>query len=281
MGQTATTAPQVNPDAEYVLGPDSQPQPGVPRGSIVRFRWEHSAIFPGTVRDYWVYAPAQYDPAQTAGLMVFQDGGGFVGVDGAYRVPVVFDNLIHKGQMPVCLGLFVDPGQCPGKPAPDYLPDRPRQIEYDTLSDRYVRFLLEEIVPEVRKDYRLTDDPNQWAIGGASSGAICAWTAAWERPDRFRKVLSIVGSFADIRGGHNYPSLIRKTKPRKPLRIFLQSGANDLDWEFGHWPLANQEMAAALKWAGYDYRFVFGNGTHSGAHGAAILPEALRWLWRE
>ncbi|NQU09394.1 esterase family protein [bacterium] len=271
---------KVDPDAAYVLGPDSQLQPGVPRGRVTQHRWETSRTFPGTVRDYWVYVPAQYDPAQPAGLMVFQDGGAFVAAAGTYRVPVVFDNLIHKGEIPLCIGLFVNPGSCPGQPVPEYLPDQPRQIEYDTLSDRYARFLLEEIIPELRKDYVLADDPDRWAIGGASSGAICAWTVAWERPGRFRKVLSIVGSFADIRGGHNYPSLIRKTKPPKPVRIFLQSGANDLDWEFGHWPLANQEMAAALKWAGYDHRFVFGTGTHSGKHGGAILPEALRWLWR-
>ena len=240
MSQAPQETPKVDPDAEYVLGADSQPQPGVPAGRITQHRWENSRIFPGTVRDYWVYVPAQYTPATPAGLMVFQDGEGFLKPDGTYRVPVVFDNLIHRGELPVTIGLFVNPGACPGQPVPEYLPDRPRQIEYDTLSDRYVRFLLEEIVPEVHRDWRLTDAPNRWAIGGASSGGICAWTAAWERPDAFRKVLSIVGSFADIRGGHNYPSLIRRTKPRKPLRIFLQSGANDLDWEFGHWPLANQ-----------------------------------------
>ena len=281
MSENKPNAPKIDPDSEYVLGPDSQPQAGVPKGRIAKYHWETSRIFPGTARDYWVYVPAQYDPAKPAGLMVFQDGEGFADAGGTYRVPVVFDNLIHRGEMPVTIGLFVNPGVCPGQPVPEYLPERPRQIEYDTLSDRYVRFLLEEIIPEVRKEHRLTDDPNGWGISGASSGGICAWTAAWERPDSFRKVLSIVGSFADIRGGHNCPSLIRKTKPRKPIRIFLQSGANDLDWEFGHWPLANQEMAAALKFAGYDYRFVFGNGSHSGKHGGAILPDALRWLWRD
>ena len=268
-----------DPDREYVLGPDSQPQTGVPTGRITRHVWENSHIYPGTVHDYWVYVPAQYDPANPACLMVFQDGESFLQADGVVRVPVVADNLIHRGEMPITICLFINPGVSPGQPVPDYLPDQPRQIEYDTLSDRYARFLLEEIIPEVQIDYNLTDDPNLWAIGGSSSGAICAWTVAWERPDSFRKVLSFVGSFADIRGGHNYPSLIRKT-PRKPIRIFLQSGENDLDWEFGHWPLANQQMAAALEFAGYDYRFVFGQGSHSSKHGGAILPDALRWLWR-
>jgi enterochelin esterase family protein len=280
MSEDNKKAPIGDPDSEYVLGPDSQRQPGVPEGKITQYRWEFSRIFPDTVRDYWTYAPAQYDSAKPAALMVFQDGGGFLQTDGVYRVPIVFDNLIHRGELPITVCLFINPGNCPGLPVPKYLPDQPRQIEYDTLSNRYVRFLLEEIIPEVRKKYNLTDDPNLRGIGGASSGGICSWTAAWERPDSFRKVLSIVGSFADIRGGHNYPSLIRKT-PRKPIRIFLQSGANDLDWEFGNWPLANQEMAAALKWAGYDCKFLFGNGAHSGKHGGAILPDALRWLWRD
>jgi len=280
MSEDAQTGPVDDPDREYVLGPDSQPQAGVPQGRITHYRWDNSRIYPGTVRDYWVYVPAQYDAAKPACLMVFQDGEGFMQADGQYRVPVVVDNLIHRGDLPVIVCLFINPGSCPGKPVPSYLPEQPRQIEYDTLSDRYVRLLLEEIIPEVRKDRNLTDDPNLWAIGGASSGGICAWTAAWERPDSFRKVLSIVGSFADIRGGHNCPSLIRKT-PRKPIRIFLQGGSNDLDWEFGNWPLANQEMAAALKFKGYDYKFVFGKGTHSGKHGGAILPDALRWLWRK
>ena len=268
-----------DPDREYVLGPDSQPQTGVPKGRITKHVWENSRIYPGTVRDYWVYVPAQYDPANPACLMVFQDGEMFLEADGAVCVPVVADSLIHKGEMPITICLFINPGAFPGQPVPDYLPDRPRQIEYDTLSDRYARFLLEEIIPEVQTDCNLTDDPNLWAIGGSSSGAICAWTVAWERPDSFRKVLSFVGSFADIRGGHNYPSLIRKT-PRKPIRIFLQSGENDLDWEFGNWPLANQQMAAALEFAGYDYKFVFGKGSHSSKHGGVLLPDALRWLWR-
>jgi enterochelin esterase family protein len=263
----------------YQLGPDSFPRPGVPRGRVTQHHWR-SEVFPGTERDYWVYVPAQYDPARPAALMVFQDGESYVKLDGQFRVPTVFDNLIDRGDMPVTIGLFINPGQIPGKPLPERLPDRPRQIEYDTLSDRYARLLLEEIIPQVRQEYVLTDDPEGWGICGSSSGGICAWTVAWERPDRFRKVLSHVGSFEDIRGGHNYPSLIRKTPP-KPIRIFLQTGEQDLNWEYGHWPLANRQMVAALAYAGYDYRFVFGKGGHSGNHGGAILPDSLRWLWRD
>ena len=279
MGDKGAAA-QPDYNAEYVLGEDSKLHTGVPLGMVSAPRTWRSHVFEGTERNYWTYVPAQYDASRPACLMVFQDGGGFVTRDGGYCVPNVLDNLIHSKELPVTIGLFVSPGAYPGRPVPEYLPDQPRQVEYDTLSDRYSKLLLEELIPEVRKEWALTDDPEGWGIGGASSGAICAWTVAWERPDRFRKVLSIVGSFENIRGGHNYPSLVRRT-PRKPIRIFLQSGAHDLDWEFGHWPLANQQMAAALKFAGYDYQFVFGNGTHSGQHGAAILPDAMRWLWRD
>ena len=268
-----------NPDEQYVLGEDSMLHRGVPQGTITRKTWL-SKIYRGTVRDFWVYVPVQYVCTHPACLMVFQDGEAFVDREGVYRVPNVFDNLIHRKELPVIIGVFINPGNYPDQKVPDYLPDRPRQIEYDTLSGKYAQFLMEEIIPEIRKEYAFTDNPEGWAIAGASSGGICAWTAAWERPDKFRKVLSIVGSFENIRGGHNYPSMIRKT-PGKPIRIFLQSGENDLDWQFGNWPLANQQMAAALKFAGYDYKFVFGKGSHTGKHGASILPDTLRWLWRD
>jgi enterochelin esterase-like enzyme len=252
----------------------------VPEGCIKQYQWESPEVYPTLVMDYWVYAPAQYDPASPARLMVFQDGESFMQREGTYRVPVVYDNLIHRGELPVTVCLFINPGFYPGREVPEYLPKRPRQIQYDSLGDRYARLLVEEILPEVRREYNLTDDPNGRGIGGASSGGICAWTVAWERPDQFRKVLSFVGSFENLAGGHNYPWMVRRTPP-KPIRMFMQSGANDLNWEWGNWPLANQQMASALEFAGYDYKFVFGEGTHSGKHGGAILPEALRWLWRE
>lgn len=269
-------------DEIYKLGPDSQRQEGVPRGTVTQHVWR-SEIYPGTIRRYWVYVPAQYDPSKAAAVMVFQDGHAYVDEQGDFRVPIVFDNLIHRKELPVIIGIFVDPGhkkdQLPEKPGWRPTPEN-RSFEYDTVSDQYARFLLEEILPEVGKSYHLTADPNQRAICGISSGGICAFTVAWHRPDAFRKVMSHVGSFVNIRGGYVYPSLIRKT-PRKPLRVFLQDGANDLDNEHGNWPLANQEMAAALKFAGYDYRFEFGEGGHNGKHGGAILPESLRWLWQD
>ncbi len=263
---------------DYKIDPDSLPQEGVPRGEVTQQQWE-SKIFPGTVRDCWVYVPKQYDAAKPAGVMVFQDGGSYVKTNGDFRTPIVFDNLIHKKEMPVTIGIFINPGKVP--PAePDQKPRDNRSFEYDSLGDQYARFLLEEILPEVGRKYNLTKDPEGRAICGISSGGICAWTVAWERPDAFRKVLSHVGSFTNIRGGHVYPALIRKTE-KKPIRVFLQDGANDLDNLHGNWPLANQEMAAALKFAKYDYKFEFGAGAHNGKHGGAILPESLKWLWRD
>lgn len=201
-------------------------------------------------------------------------------VGGQFRVPVVFDNLIHKKEMPVTVGIFLNPGAIPaevegGKPRSN------RSFEYDTLSDQYARFVIDEVLPGVaeKHDLKLTENPDERAICGISSGGICAWTVAWERPDQFRKVLSHVGSFTNIRGGHVCHALIRKTE-KKPIRVFLQEGSNDLDNLHGNWPLANQEMAAALKFAGYDYKFEYGDGGHNGKQGGAILPDSLRWLWR-
>ncbi len=272
-------APVARAADDYKLGPDSVPHDGVPKGTVTKHRWEASNVYPGTVRDYWVYVPAEYKPdGPPACVMVFQDGGNYQNPNGQFRVPVVFDNLIHKGEMPVTVGVFVNPGEFPvGDPKRKGRSNR--SFEYDTLSDQYARFLESEILPEVGKSVKLRADAAGRAICGISSGGICAFTAAWERPDLFSKVLSHVGSFTNIRHGDQYPGLIRKTE-HKPIRVFLQDGSGDLDNLFGSWPLANQQMAAALKFAGYDYQFVYGDGGHNGKHGGAILPDSLRWLWR-
>ncbi len=266
---------------DYKLGPDSEPQAGVPAGKIVQGQWVSEKTYPGTERDYWIYLPAQYDGSQPAALMVFQDGGNYQNPKGQFRVPVVFDNLIRKQEMPVTIGVFLNPGQIPAAQS-DQKPRSNRSYEYDSLGGEYARFLIEEVLPglQERHNFRVSDNPDLRAIGGISSGGICAFTVAWERPDSFRKVLSHVGSFTNIRGGHVYPALIRKTEP-KPLRVFLQEGSNDLDNLHGNWPLANQQMAAALKFAKYDYQFDYGDGGHNGKHGGAILPDSLRWLWRD
>ncbi len=267
---------------DYKLGADSQRQDGVPQGTVTKHEWR-SKVFDNTVRNYWVYVPKQYDAAKPACVMVFQDGHAYVDEKGEFRVPIVFDNLIKKQEMPVTIGIFIDPGHKTETPSPGSAWNNSnRSFEYDTLSDQYAKFLLEEILPEVGKDYKLTDKPEGRAICGISSGGICAFTVAWQRPDAFSKVLSHVGSFTNIRGGYVYPTLIRQSKKSpKPIRVFLQDGEKDIDNQFGNWPLAAQEMAAALKFAGYDYRFEFGTEGHNGKQGGAILPDSLRWLWRD
>ncbi len=264
---------------DYKLGENSMFHAEVPHGQVTKGIWDKSKIFPGTTRDYWVYVPKQYDPAKPACVMVFQDGDGYVKTNGQYRIPNVFDNLIARKELPVIIGVFIDPGMIPAAEI-GREPKRNRSVEYDSLGDAYARFLLEEILPEVSKKYNLATNAASRAISGASSGGICAFTVAWERPNEFSKVLSTIGSFTDIRGGYVYPFWIRKEKP-KPIRVFLQDGSNDLDNQFGNWPLANQTMAAALKFAKYDYQFVFGDGQHSAKHGGAIFPEAVKWLWRD
>ncbi len=262
---------------EYKHGPDSMEQSDVPKGKVTKHTWK-SEVFSGTERDYWIYVPAQYDAKKPACVMVFQDGGSYVNTKGDFRVPTVFDNLIHKKEMPVTIGIFISPGTFPAQQGEKAKPNR--SPEYDTLSNQYATFLEKEILPEVAKEYNLRKDAEGRAICGISSGGICAFTVAWERPDLFGKVLSHVGSFTNIRGGDVYPGKIRKTA-KKPIRVFLQDGSKDLDNEHGNWPLANQQMALALKFKGYDYKLDFGTEGHNGKHGGAILPDSLRWLWRE
>jgi enterochelin esterase-like enzyme len=258
----------------YEIPADNLAQAGVSRGEVITPERWHSQVFAGTVRDWAIYVPARVDGP--AALMVFQDGLR------QYRsfVPTVFDNLIAAGDMPPTVGLFIDPGVFADTTVSN------RSFEYDTLSDQYTRFLLEEMVPEVERVRRLRAEPEARAICGISSGGICAFTVAWQRPDQFHKVLSHVGSFTNIasgptlrEGGHNYPFLIRKVPP-KPIRVFLQDGENDLNNASGNWWLANLQMVDALQFSGYDHTFVGGRGFHSLEHGRAIFGDSLRWLWR-
>lgn len=282
-------------DDVYQPGPDSLPQPGVPIGRVTPWEKLPSQAYPGTLHDYCIYVPAQYDAAKPAALMIFQDGQAFLRPTGDYRVPTVFDNLIYRREMPVTIAVFINPGRRPEQPEAsakdwgDRSSNRPQ--EYNALDDKYARVIVDELLPVVTKQFNLSTDPNERAIAGASSGAIAAFTVAWHRPDQFRKVISTIGSFVNLRGGHVYPDLIRQAE-KKPIRIFLQDGVNDNRGLRGEgadavynaerdWHAQNIKMVAALTEKGYDVNFTWGIGTHSNKQGGAILPEMLRWLWRD
>lgn len=264
----------------YPPHPDSVVQPGVPKGEMIVREFSGSKIFPGTTREVTVYVPAQYDPARPACVHVNQDGV-------QYNAPVVFDNLIARGELPVMIGVFARPGVVKST-RPDTALDRfNRSVEYDGLGDAYARFLLEELLPWVEtlqtsdgRPLRLSKSGNDRAIAGQSSGAIAAFTAAWERPDAFTRVFSGIGTYVDLRGGGRYAGLVRKTEP-KPIRIFLQDGSDDLNIYGGDWWMANQTLQRALVYAGYEVSHVWGEGGHNGRHATALFPDAIRWLWKD
>lgn len=265
-------------DSLYKLGPDSFRKEGVPKGTVTKYEWQ-SKIY-NNYREYYIYVPAQYDSTRPAALMVFQDGHAYVNETGDQRATIVYDNLIHQKKLPVTICLFVNPGNATKEYPENRFRASNRADEYDVLDDRYATMLMDEIIPEIKKKYNISADPKMHGIGGLSSGAICAFTAAWEHPEYFHKVLSQIGSYTNIRGGNNYPSIIRKHK-KKDIKIFMQDGSNDLDNEHGNWWLANQEMEAAFKYKGYELKFEKGMGSHSGKHGGSILPESLIWLWSD
>jgi enterochelin esterase-like enzyme len=266
-------------DVRYSHGPDSTLRAGVPSGTVTEFEWNHSTAYPGTSRKFWVYVPAQYDPAEPVSLMVFQDGDYYLDPLGEIRGAIVLDNLIHRGDVPVTIGVFVDPGELDDVEDPDHRNNR--NAEYDAFDDRYVSFLIEEIIPEVTRRWSITDEHDRWAICGFSSGGSCAFTAAWLRPDAFQRVICWLSSFAQMRDGNPYPVLLSQT-PRKPLRIFMQAGHRDLGWDEpgSNWLASNLRVAAALAEAGYDFRLVLGDGGHTPNHGGVLLPDALRWVFR-
>jgi sugar lactone lactonase YvrE/enterochelin esterase-like enzyme len=264
----------------YEAGPDSKPQPGVPKGETLKFSFNNSKIFPGTSREYWVYIPAQYTPDKPACVYIGQDGIQL-------QAPTVFDNLIHKKEMPVTIGIFVMHGKVNATNAASALDRFNRSYEYDGLGDSYARFLLEELLPDVEnkktsdgRPIRISHNGNDRAIGGLSSGAIAAFTAAWERPAEFTRVFSCIGTYVGLRGGHVYPTLVRKFEP-KAIRIFLQDGSNDLNIYAGDWWMENQTMERALTFAGYEVQHIWGDGAHNGKQATAVFPDALRWLWKD
>lgn len=257
------------------------PPEGIPRGALMRGVFAESKIYPGTTRDYAIYLPAQYDRngEEEAALMVFQDGNGFCNEKGGAGAHLVFDRLIHEGSMPVTIGLFLQPGELPPlrKGGEKRLN---RSIEYDVLNGNYAAFLIDEFIPYVERTYevKITRDPNRRGLCGSSSGGIAAFTAAWERPDSFRRVYSMVGTFTGHRGGDDYPTLVRRTEP-KPLRVFLQGNTDDLNHGTGDWWIANLSLQRALGYAGYETKHSWGEGGHNQKNGAAIFPEVMRWLW--
>jgi gluconolactonase len=270
---------------DYPLGPDSQPRDGVPKGTVTQYTLAPGKFYPGTSHTYSVYVPAGYDAQKPAPLMIFLDGSGFLRSN--ERAPVVLDNLIASHELPPLIGIFVDPGILPvvsGQAQNRY----ERIFEYDSMSDRYSRFLLEELIPEVGKKYNLSKDPNDRALCGVSTGAVGAFMAAWNRPDQFHRVLSFIGTYVSMKGADALPALVRKTEP-KPIRIFMQDGVHDHmaptepygTFYAGSWPINNQVMFQALEYSGYDVKLVMGSGAHDMIQGAAILPDALRWLWRD
>lgn len=263
-------------DVVYVRGPDSRPQVGVTPGRTLEFALDDSVVFPGTSRRYWVHVPHGYDASTPAALMVFNDGWWYLDPEGDVRGGIVLDNLVHRGEMPMTIGVFVDPGVLLSSDNP-----KNRNVEYDAFDDRYVTFLTTEVLSTVRANYVISDDPAMHGICGGSSGGNAAFTAAWKRPDEFARVIAYLSSFAQMPGGNPYPELLSTTPP-KALRIFLQAGHRDDGWNQPemNWLAENLSVAAALARAGYDFRLVLGDGGHSPNHGGVLLPDALRWIWR-
>ncbi len=291
-GLSQTPVPAPNPDAFYKLGPDSLEQEGVPKGQIRGPFTLPSTAYPGTQHTYWVYVPAQYNAAVAASLMIFNDGQAFMAPNGNLRAHNVLDNLIYRREIPVMIGVFINPGRRPDQPEPTPQNwgdrDTNRPTEYNSLDDRYPRVIVDELMPVLYKEYNISKDPEQHGIGGASSGAIAAFTVAWERPNEFRKILSIVGSFTNIRGGHAYADIVAKSE-KKPIRIFLQDGRNDnralnangtYD-ETRDWFYQNVRLMEALTKKGYEVNYAWGMNRHGQAMGGAIMPEMMRWLWRD
>jgi enterochelin esterase-like enzyme len=287
-----------------VFGPLSYLQPGVPSGTLSEKITHTSKIYDGMKSEYWIYVPAQYDAKTPAALMVFQDGGGYIHRDGNNPALNVIDNLIAQKKIPVMICVFINPGDIGDAPGtPTYatvkaysekwhrtLKDSMRSTLYDTVSDRYARFLRDEVLADVAAKYNIRKDAYSRAITGLSSGGICSFNAAWQMPDQFSRVLSWIGSYTSIQwkeradvpdGGQDYPEKVLR-EPKRNLRVWLQDGSHDQENDrYGSWPMANIRMANALKLKGYDFHFSFGSGTHDSGQGAAEFPAEMMWLWRD
>lgn len=288
---TAAFGQREGSDEFFQLGPDSLAQDGVPHGEVHGPHTLPSQAYPGTQHTYWVYVPAQYDPQKPCSLMIFNDGHAFLASEGSARTTNVIDNLVFRREIPVMIAVFINPGRSPDQPEPSAREwgDRTtnRGTEYNSLDDRYARVIVDELMPELYSKYNISTEARDHGIGGCSSGAIAAFTVAWERPDHFSKVLSTVGSFTNIRGGHQYPDIIRASE-KKPIRVFFQDGRNDNRGErrggydeTWDWFLQNVRMVEALTEKGYDVNYSWSIGRHGLKPGGVILPEMMRWLWRD
>jgi enterochelin esterase-like enzyme len=290
-------------------GPDSYSQPGVPQGKLSEQLVHVSkSVYPGLRSNYWIYVPAQYDPSTPAALMVWQDGHQYIERDGRVRLLDVVDNLTYQKKIPVMIHVLISPGditQAPQsethKQVMEQIEDRNRRavatgrqpgdlaqmmrtvmrsIEYDTVSDRYARFLRDEVLAEVGAKYNLRKDGYSRALSGHSSGGICSFNVAWQQPGQFARVLSWDGSFVALQpdpnyGGQAFPAMVQREDKRN-VRVWLQDGTDD---NVG-WAEQGIQLANSLKRAGYDFHFSYGGGTHNQAQGSAELPQSLLWLWR-
>ena len=279
-------APATAPAATvYTMGPDSQPHPDTPKGVTTKYVLPQGKFYPGTPHNYQVYVPAQYDAQKPTPFMIFLDGGG--SVNGGTHVPVVFDNLIAKKEIPPMIGIFIDPGVLPAL-SPEAQSRYERIFEYDTINGRFGQFLIDELIPEVAKKYNLSKDPNDRGIQGASTGAVGAFMAAWEHPDQFRRVMSFIGTFVAMKGADTMLAIVRKSEPR-PIRIIMQDGRIDHlvpgqpfgTFFAGSWPINNQVLYEDLQFAGYDVKFELGESGHDGRQTSVIFPDMMRWLWRD
>ena len=268
--------------------PDSYARPGVPQGKVSEKLVHVSKVYPGMETNYWIYVPAQYNPAVPAALMVWQDGERYMSRNAEescrlcpslYRLQEVTDNLIHDKKIPVMIHVFVSPGAVNGKSI--------RSVLYDTVSPKYAQFLREELLPEVYAKYNIRKDAYSRAIQGQSSGGIAAFNVAWHHPEEFSRVYTVVASYTalqwrpgELEGGNVYPFKVRR-EPKRNLRVWMNDGSEDQETRPGSWPLQNIQMANSLKMGGYDFNFTFGGGSHHAAQAASELPECLTWLWRD
>jgi enterochelin esterase family protein len=260
-----------------VFMPSSYEQADVPQGKMSEKMLHTSKVYDGMASEYWIYVPAQYDPAVPAALMIWQDGQGHIARNGR-RTLNVLDNLTYQKRIPVMISVFIAPGKIGDKAM--------RSIEYDTVNDTYVRF-LDEILAGVYAQYNIRKDSYSHGIAGESSGGICSFNAAWLHPEEFSRVLSTIGSYTSIQwhpgqidGGNVYPNKVRK-EPKRNIRVYLQDGSEDLENAHGSWPLQNIQLANSLKMQDYDFHLQFGNGSHNGADANSQLPMSLSWLWRD